>query len=123
MSYTMEIRMRDREGAVTRLLLLMSQRHLNISRFSATRSDADAVVAVVEIEGPWDKAPWVVSQLTRHRDVVAVRVIERVKTAGLPAWSQGAGQARESYRVHGNSVKNLRTFQLPRSSRLAAAKS
>lgn len=122
MSYTLEIRMRDREGAVTRLLLLISQRHLTISRFSATRSDA-GVIAVVEIEGPWDKAPWVVSQLTRHRDVVAVHVVERVRTAGLPSWSEASGQARESYRVHGNSVKNLRTFQLPRSSRLAAAKS
>jgi len=122
MSYTIEVTMQDREGAVTRLVMLLSQRHIDIAQFTAKRSGVGTINAVIEVEGSRDRAPWALRQVTRNHNVLS---------AGLSASSNSApglagikdANSSACYPVRGRSLNGQRTLVVRRESRLAAAKS
>jgi acetolactate synthase small subunit len=120
MSYTIEVTMQDREGAVTRLVMLLSQRHLDIAQFSAQRNSAGTITAIVELEGSRERAPWTLRQVTRNHNVLAARVA----TAGASVrGKKPTEEALHVYPVRGRSLKSQRTMVVRRNARLAATKS
>lgn len=120
MSYTIEVTMQDREGAVARLVMLFSQRHLDIAQFSAQRSGAGMITASIEVEGPHERAPWALRQISRNHNVVAARIGNTM----APKRGSTAKDALPSrcYPVRGRSLDGQRTLVVRRDSRLATAK-
>jgi hypothetical protein len=121
MSYTIEVTMQDREGAVTRLVMLLSQRHIDIAQFSAKRSGVGTINAVIEVEGSRERAPWALRQVGRNHNVLSAKIRNSdPASAELRAKSSGS---RRCYPVYGRSLNRQRTVVVRRDSRVASAKS
>jgi hypothetical protein len=76
MGYTMAVTMRDQQGAITRLMLLLSQRNLKLAQFTLHRDSPGTVTAVVGIDDRADRGPWALRQVSRHKDVLAARLLD-----------------------------------------------
>jgi acetolactate synthase regulatory subunit len=122
MSYIIEVSMQDREGAVARLIMLFSQRHLDIVQFSAKRSGAGMISATIEVEGPRERAPWTLRQVARNHNVVTAYMPNPGEPKRARVMKKDAESMRR-YPVRGRSLNGQRTLMVRRDSRLAAAKS
>ncbi|MBX5467418.1 MAG: hypothetical protein K6U14_08005 [Firmicutes bacterium] len=99
MGYTMGVTMRDQDGAITRLLLLLSQRNLKIAHLTVRRESPGTVTAVVAIDDAADRGPWALRQVTRHKDLLEARLLEGAGPAGAgPAGKEADLGQRYRYR-------------------------
>jgi hypothetical protein len=124
MSYTLEVTMQNREGAMTRLVLLLSQRHLDIAKFTSNRKGAGTIVVMVEVDGPEERAEWALRQISRNHNVIAARIYDRPDPGctGSRPWKHESAASRP-YPVRGNTPNRRRTLVLRREARLETAKS
>ncbi len=121
MSYRLKVTMQDQEGAMTRLLVLFTQRHLDVREFAASRNDAGTIAATLVVEGP-KAAIWALRQVSRHRNVITAS-IEDANTLQVRSYSRLASNVVAPYRVSDKVFARQRTMIIRRSSRWAAAKS
>lgn len=112
MGYTMAVTMRDQQGAITRLMLLLSQRNLKLAQFTLHRDSPGTVTAVVGIDDRADRGPWALRQVSRHKDVLAARLLDPETTYQTGSGAAGAmNQGSESgpgnrYRYRRRATQN-----------------
>ncbi|MHB1612377.1 MAG: hypothetical protein ACYCOU_12810 [Sulfobacillus sp.] len=76
MSQTIRVEMQDGLGAVQRLLLLLGQRSIAIEHLAVQFApETGSIVAHLGIAGDSPRAQWVMRQISRHKNVVAVYLI------------------------------------------------
>lgn len=75
MGYTLHVTLKDEQGALIRLPLLLNQRGLVIEALSVGYYAADRMMAVIRIRGDAEQAHWAARQLTRMRSVESVQVL------------------------------------------------
>lgn len=121
MSYIIEVTMEDREGAVARLVMLFSQRHLDMVRFSSTRDGVSGLVtAVIEVAGASDRAPWALRQMSRHYNVLQARIRVAEDQPSAPSVQRPGGR---TYPVRGRVAGGRRTLVVRRGTEPITAKS
>lgn len=70
MGYAIDLIMRDGPGAVQRLTLLLAQRNVEVEHFTARADRTNRSVHVtIGIQGDYQRAVWVMRQLSRHKDI------------------------------------------------------
>ncbi len=121
MSYRLKVTMQDQEGAMTRLLVLFTQRHLDVCEFSASRNDVGTITAHLVMDGPRE-ALWALRQVSRHRNVLSASIQDDNAPQGQ-SWTRRTSNVVTPYRGSGKAFSRQRTVMIRRPSRWAAVKS
>ncbi|PSR34786.1 MAG: hypothetical protein C7B46_03490 [Sulfobacillus benefaciens] len=76
MSQTIRVEMQDGFGAIQRLLVLLGQRSIAIEHLAVQFAPQNgSIVAHLGIAGDTARAHWVMRQISRHKDVIAVYML------------------------------------------------